>query len=66
MYSGGRGLSVILTMGNEEAREGIERMIVEGKIDSDHHPVSMWIEGEKLGMEGSGKRVRREEEGEFG
>lgn len=33
-------------LGDERAREGIESMMVEGAIDSQHRPIVVWIKGE--------------------
>jgi len=54
-------------MGEEEVKERIERMRVGDKIDSDHHPVEVWIKGvekkrrESKGQEGYMRGVWDEE-----
>lgn len=41
IYTGGRGDSVIdYVIGDIRVKERIDRMIVEEKIDSNHHPIS--------------------------
>lgn len=39
-----------------DERERVKKMEVEDKIESDHQPISVWVEG-------GGKRERRREEG---
>jgi len=57
-YTGGRGESVIdYILGVEERREEIERLEVGDKVDSDHHPVVVWMKG------GEDKRRLRGENG---
>lgn len=34
-------------LGDERAREEIDSLVVEGRIDSDHHPIVVWIRGER-------------------
>ncbi|XP_076291061.1 uncharacterized protein LOC143214209 [Lasioglossum baleicum] len=47
-YAGGRGNSVIdYILGNEETREGVEKMEVGERIDSDHAPLTVWVKGER-------------------
>lgn len=41
---------------NERAREKIERMEVESRVDSDHQPITVWIKDKNTSKEGSGKR----------
>lgn len=59
---GERGNSVIdYVIENNRTREGITEFRVEDKIDSDHKPVMIWIEGEKKrigGNKGKGKVKR--------
>ena len=43
-------------VGNEDTREGVERMEVGDRVASDHHPVVVWLRW-KGG--GSGKRRRK-------
>lgn len=42
-YTGGREGTVVIdyVLGNEETREGVRRMKVEERIDSDHQPVTV-------------------------
>lgn len=46
-------------MGNREVREEVEKMVVGEKIDSDHHPVEVWIKGEKERRERRRKEEKR-------
>jgi len=58
-YTGGRGESVIdYILGEEEGREEIERLEVGDKVDSDHHPVVVWMKGggDERGVRGGGGR----------
>lgn len=49
-YTRGMGGSVIdFVLGNEETREGVRRMRVEERIDSDHQPITVWVEGDGNG-----------------
>lgn len=32
-------------LGNEESREKVNKMKVEERVDSDHQPITVWIEG---------------------
>ena len=74
-YTGGRGNSVIdYILGNEDTRERVERMEVAERVESDHHPVVVWLKGGcrgggGKGKKGGGKRVGKGEmdgEGERG
>lgn len=52
-----RGQSVIdYIITDERAREKIERMEVESRVDSDHQLVTVWIKSQNTTREGSGKR----------
>ena len=63
----GNGESVIdYVIGNGEAREKVDRLVVEGKVDSDHQPVVVWIEGGKREERTKSVRKDGEEEGEKG
>lgn len=54
-YTGGKGSTVIdYIIGDRETREKVKRMRVGDRIDSDHHPLEIWIEGKRRG----GKRGR--------
>ncbi|XP_024878641.1 trichohyalin-like [Temnothorax curvispinosus] len=65
-YTGGRGETVIdYIIGDEEVREKVERLEVGERIDSDHHPLILWVRGsskrrEKLSAI-EGKRDLQEE-----
>jgi len=49
-YTGGRGESVIdYIIGDGRVRDRIERMEVEERIESDHHPIVAWIRGKIKG-----------------
>ncbi|XP_024867350.1 uncharacterized protein LOC112451550, partial [Temnothorax curvispinosus] len=57
-YTGGRGESVIdYVLGDRRTREKVERVVVEEKVDSDHQPVTAWVEGWVEGMD-KGKEGR--------
>ncbi|XP_053989926.1 uncharacterized protein LOC128882360 [Hylaeus volcanicus] len=57
----GNGESVIdYVLGNEETRVRTVRLVVEEKVESDHQPVVVWIEG---GKGEDGKRWRRKKGG---
>jgi len=63
-YTGGNGESVIdYVIGEVGLRDRIERLGVEDKVDSDHHPVVVWVKvGEKkAGKEGENKNEVRME-----
>src|SRR5436190_10590343 len=48
-FTGGRGNTVIdYVIGNEECREKVKRLRVGDRIDSDHHPIEMEIEGRRV------------------
>ncbi|XP_077280504.1 uncharacterized protein LOC143907534 [Temnothorax americanus] len=57
-YTGGRGESVIdYVLGDRRTRERVERVVVEEKVDSDHQPVTAWVEGWEEDMDkGKGER----------
>ena len=60
-FTGGRANSVIdYAMGNEDTWEKVERVEVGERVESDHHPVVVWLRGEGGGeverREGSGRR----------
>ncbi|XP_076301434.1 uncharacterized protein LOC143219315 [Lasioglossum baleicum] len=59
-YVGARGNSVIdYVLGNEDTREGVGKVEIGDKIDSDHMPIIVWIKGEMRGKKwrkGGGKR----------
>ncbi|XP_071580245.1 uncharacterized protein [Temnothorax nylanderi] len=58
-YTGGRGETVIdYVIGEEEVRERVERLKVGERVDSDHHPLILWIR-----VSPKGKQRRREPEG---
>ncbi|XP_011861498.1 PREDICTED: golgin subfamily A member 6-like protein 1, partial [Vollenhovia emeryi] len=60
-YTGGRGESVIdYVMVEEDIEEEIERMEVVNRIESDHHPVVVWLKGDRRGRKG-GRRERGRE-----
>ncbi|KAK0169531.1 hypothetical protein PV328_011925 [Microctonus aethiopoides] len=62
-YSGARGNSVIdYVLGNDSTWEGVIKMEVEEKVDSDHQPLVVWASvdgselwGGDLGLEGKGE-----------
>lgn len=55
-YTGGEGKSVIdYVMGDERTKEKVEKMVVKDRVDSDHHPLAVWIKG--------GEGERRKEKG---
>ncbi|XP_071568793.1 uncharacterized protein [Temnothorax nylanderi] len=56
-YTGRKGKTVIdYILGDEDIREKVERLEVGEKVDSDHHPLMLWIRGN------AGKKQRRKEE----
>ena len=60
-YTGGRGSSVIdYVMGNEDTREKVDRMEIGEMVDSDHHPVVVWL---REGRREKGGRGEMEEGG---
>ncbi|XP_020297624.1 golgin subfamily A member 6-like protein 6 [Pseudomyrmex gracilis] len=71
-YTGGRGESVIdYVIGEAGLKEDVEKMVIEDKVDSDHHPVVVWVKAgggqkkrEKNVNEGKKmERIRCSEEG---
>lgn len=59
-YTGGRGGTVIdYAIGNEETRERVVKMRVEDWVDSDHQPITVWVEGGGRREERTGKGKRR-------
>jgi len=62
-YTGGRGESVIdYVLVEEEGREEVERLEIGDKVDSDHHPVVVWMKerGDNRRVRGGRGRVCRE------
>lgn len=62
IYVERKGDSVIdYVLGNEETREKVEGLYVEGRVDSDHHPVTVRVKGgHKERRKGNGiKRGKR-------
>ena len=56
-FTGGRGNTVIdYVLGNEDTREKMERLEVGDRIESDHHLVVVWLNGE--GREKGGGRKK--------
>jgi len=55
-YTGGRGESVIdYVLGEIETKEYVEKMEIGDQVDSDHHPVVIWIKDGKRAGYGSRK-----------
>jgi len=53
-FTGGKGNTVIdYVMGEEEVKERIDRLRVGDRIDSDHHPVEVWMKGAEKKRRGS-------------
>lgn len=53
-FTGGKGPTVIdYVIGNGEVEKRVERLRVGDKIDSDHHPLEVWIRGERRHREGA-------------
>ncbi|XP_071648500.1 uncharacterized protein [Temnothorax longispinosus] len=45
-YTGGKGETVIdYIIGDEDSREKIERLEIGDRVESDHHPLILWIRG---------------------
>lgn len=63
-YTGGREESVIdYVIGDERIREKMRRVVVEEKVDSDHHLIVVWVrKGREIGK--GEERVGEEEEAE--
>lgn len=57
-FTGGRGNSVMdYVIGKEGIRKNVRRVYIGEKIDSDHHPVEIWIKGEgRKRKENKGKK----------
>ncbi|XP_029164823.1 uncharacterized protein LOC114936023 [Nylanderia fulva] len=59
-YMGPNGKSVIdYIIGNEEVREEIRKLEIGERMDSDHMPLIVWLEGKGGGGERKGKKRRR-------
>jgi len=57
-FTGGRGNTVIdYVIGDKEIRGKMNRMRIGERIDSDHHPIEVWIRGK--GQEGGRSGVIR-------
>lgn len=39
-------------IGNRKVKERVERLEIEEKVDSDHHPVVVWVKGRRKGKKG--------------
>lgn len=60
-YTGGRGNTVIdYVIGDEEVKDKVGRLVVEKKVDSDHHPLEVKKEGGRV-RERNKKEERRRE-----
>src|SRR5436190_6586989 len=60
IFRGGRGNKVIdYVIGKEECREKVKRLRVGDKIDSDHHPIEVEMEGKRVGEEKRGREQNR-------
>jgi len=48
-------------IGDEEVRRRVREMKIGDRIDSDHHPLQVWVEGsvERERVEGGGERAGR-------
>ncbi|KMQ87041.1 hypothetical protein RF55_13795 [Lasius niger] len=58
-YTGRKGETVIdYILGNGEMRERMERLEVGEEVDSDHHPVVIWMKGKERDSEGRRGRAR--------
>lgn len=65
-FTGGKGLTVTdYVIGNGEVETRVERLRVGDKIDSDHHPLEVWIRGERRYRERS-KGGRDDLKGDMG
>lgn len=59
-YTGGRGDSVIdYVLGDERTRERIREVRVEEKVDLDHRPITVWLEGSERQGSREDKRGKR-------
>ncbi|XP_071578413.1 uncharacterized protein [Temnothorax nylanderi] len=58
-YTGGKGETVIdYIIGDEDSREKIERLEIDERVESDHHPLVLWIRGGAMGMQRRKKKER--------
>jgi len=56
-FTGGKGNSTIdYVIGDEEVRGRIERVVIGDKIDSDHHPVEVWMKGRGIRRERNSRK----------
>jgi len=56
-FTGGKGYTVIdYVIGDEDVRGRIKRMRIGDRIESDHHPVEVWVEG-KVERRRRGERI---------
>jgi len=63
-FTGGKSETIIdYVIGDKRVKERVERMGIGERIDSDHHPVIVWIKGRVRREErrGGGKRLRSRE-----
>lgn len=64
-----RGEYIDYVLGDGRMRERVERMIIEDRVESDHHPVVVWMKGEGGrkdrggGRKGGARRGKWDEEG---
>src|SRR5436190_10980259 len=59
-FTGGRGNTVIdYVIGNKECREKVKRLRVGDKIDSDHHPIEVEVEGKRVEERRRGREQNR-------
>nr|XP_034194960.1 nipped-B-like protein B [Osmia lignaria] len=58
-YTGARGSTVIdYLIAEGEGKERIKRMEIGDRVDSDHHPMILKLEGERVGKEKEGEKKR--------
>lgn len=56
---GKKGTVIDYVLGNEETWESIKSMRIEDRVDSDHQPITMWVDKDGISVEGRRKRKRR-------
>lgn len=56
MFTGGRACAVIdYIMGNNKVKDRVDKMFVGDRVDSDHHPIKIWLEGDVYGRKERGR-----------
>lgn len=56
-FTGGKGDTVIdLVLGDREVRDRVEKLMVGDSVESDHHPLEVWMKGDGEGRMEKGKK----------